>query len=46
MRESKKHIEINIPNLCNELKLTIYEEFDNSLFENAKFVQFILSLLP
>lgn len=32
MRESKKHIEISIPNFNEELKLTIYEEYDNSLF--------------
>lgn len=33
MRESKKHIEINIPNLNDKVTLTIYEEYDNSLFE-------------
>ena len=32
MRESKKHIEIDIPNLNDKLSLTIYEEYDNSLF--------------
>lgn len=32
MRESKKHIEIIIPNLNDKLTLTIYEEYDNSLF--------------
>jgi predicted component of viral defense system (DUF524 family) len=33
MRESKKHIEINIPNLNDKVTLTIYEEYENSLFE-------------
>ena len=32
MRESKKHIEIDITNLNDKLSLTIYEEYDNSLF--------------
>lgn len=32
MRESKKHIEIDIPNLNDKLSITIYEEYDNSLF--------------
>ena len=32
MRESKNHIEIDIPNLNDKLSLTIYEEYDNSLF--------------
>jgi predicted component of viral defense system (DUF524 family) len=32
MRETKKHIEIDIPNLNDKLSLTIYEEYDNSLF--------------
>jgi predicted component of viral defense system (DUF524 family) len=32
MRQSKKHIEINIHNLNDKLSLTIYEEYDNSLF--------------
>ena len=33
MRESKKHVEINIPNLNDDVTLTIYQEFDKSLFE-------------
>lgn len=32
MRETKKNIEIDIPNLNDKLLLTIYEEYDNSLF--------------
>jgi hypothetical protein len=32
MREYKKHIEIDIPNLNHKLSLTIYQEYDNSLF--------------
>lgn len=32
MRESKKHIEIDIPHQNDKLSLTIYQEYDNSLF--------------
>ncbi|OYU92930.1 MAG: hypothetical protein CFE21_22375 [Bacteroidetes bacterium B1(2017)] len=32
MRESKKHIEIDIPILNEKLSLTIYEEYNNTLF--------------